>query len=72
MARRGDALPKATPLKAAPRLEQQIAFQLGISAESRAVAWLITKASAFWRDADALARFCHALMYSAAFFSSGA
>jgi putative endonuclease len=52
MARRGDGLPKAAPLKSAPRPEQQkrearpdkvVAFQLGISAESRAAAFLIAK-----------------------------
>lgn len=52
MARRGDGLPKAAPLKAAPRPERQkrearpsklVAFHLGISAESRAAAFLIAK-----------------------------
>ena len=52
MARRGDGLPKATPLKSAPRPERQkrearldkvVAFRLGISAESRAAAFLIAK-----------------------------
>jgi putative endonuclease len=52
MARRGDGPPKATPVKAAPRPERQkrearldkiVAFQLGISAESRAAALLIAK-----------------------------
>src|SRR6476646_8501588 len=37
-------LPKAAPVaKAAPRPERQVAFQLGISAESRAAALLIAK-----------------------------
>lgn len=44
MARRGDGLPRATPVaKSAPRPERQIAFQLGISAEGRAAAFLIAK-----------------------------
>jgi Uncharacterised protein family UPF0102 len=49
MARRGDGLPKAAPLKSAPRqkrearLDKVVAFQLGISAESRAAALLIAK-----------------------------
>jgi len=44
MARRGDGLPKAAPVaKRAPRPERQIACQLGISAESRAAAFLIAK-----------------------------
>ncbi len=44
MARRsGPRLPKAAPLKAAPRPERQIAFHTGISAESRAAAFLIAK-----------------------------
>src|ERR1041385_9480617 len=43
MARRGDRLPKAAPLKAAPRPERQVAFHLGISAESRAAAFLVAK-----------------------------
>jgi putative endonuclease len=52
MARRGDGLPKATPLKSVPQPERQkrearpdkvVAFQLGISAESRAAAFLIAK-----------------------------
>ena len=43
MARRGDGLPRAAPVKAPPRPERQIAFQLGISAESRAAALLIAK-----------------------------
>src|SRR6185503_18926745 len=41
---RKSRLPKAAPVaKAAPRPERQIAFQLGISAESRAAAFLIAK-----------------------------
>jgi len=41
---RKSGLPKATPVaKAAPRPERQVAFQLGISAESRAAALLIAK-----------------------------
>ena len=44
MARRPDrGLPKAKPVARAPRPERQIAFQLGISAESRAAAFLIAK-----------------------------
>jgi putative endonuclease len=44
MARRPDrGLPKATPVARAPRPERQVAFQLGISAESRAAAYLIAK-----------------------------
>ncbi|HZQ13049.1 MAG TPA: YraN family protein [Pseudolabrys sp.] len=43
MARRGDGLPKAAPLKPAPRPERQLAFHLGLSAESRAAALLIAK-----------------------------
>ncbi len=44
MARRsGPRLPKAAPSKAAPRPERQIAFRTGISAESRAAAFLIAK-----------------------------
>ena len=44
MARRTDPrLPKATALARTPRPERQIAFQLGISAESRAAAFLIAK-----------------------------
>jgi putative endonuclease len=41
---RKSGLPKAAPVaKAAPRPERQVAFQLGISAESRAAALLIAK-----------------------------
>lgn len=36
-------LPRATPLKAAPRPERQAAFRVGISAESRAAAFLVAK-----------------------------
>jgi putative endonuclease len=44
MARRADRdLPKAAPVARAPRPERQLAFQLGISAESRAAAFLIAK-----------------------------
>ena len=43
MARRGDSLPKAAPIKAAPRPARQVAFALGLSAESRAAAFLIAK-----------------------------
>jgi len=44
MARRTDrGVPKATPVARGPRPERQIAFQLGISAESRAAAFLIAK-----------------------------
>jgi putative endonuclease len=44
MARRADSdLPKATPVARAPRPERQVAFQLGLSAESRAAAFLIAK-----------------------------
>ena len=44
MARRADrGLPKATPVAPAPRPERQVAFQLGISAESRAAAYLVAK-----------------------------
>jgi putative endonuclease len=44
MARRADGdLPKATPVAPAPRPERQVAFQLGLSAESRAAAFLIAK-----------------------------
>ena len=43
MARRDDGVPKAAPLKGAPRPERQLAFRLGISAESRAAAFLIAK-----------------------------
>jgi putative endonuclease len=47
MARRNDGrrgLPKAVPVsKAAPRPERQLAFRVGISAESRAAAFLIAK-----------------------------
>ena len=44
MARRGDGRPRAMPVaKPPPRPERQIAFQLGISAESRAAAFLIAK-----------------------------
>jgi len=53
MARRGDGLPRATPLaRSAPRptrqkrearLDKVVAFHLGISAESRAAAFLIAK-----------------------------
>jgi len=43
MARRDDrGLPKPKPV-AAPRPERQVAFALGLSAESRAAAWLIAK-----------------------------
>ena len=42
MARDSRGAPKASPV-AAPRPERQIAFQLGISAESRAAALLIAK-----------------------------
>jgi len=42
MARRDDRLPKPTPV-AAPRPERQVAFALGLSAESRAAALLIAK-----------------------------
>ncbi len=38
-----DGLPRASPLKPTPRPERQPAFQLGISAESRAAAFLIAK-----------------------------
>src|SRR6185503_14076184 len=41
---RKSRLPKAAPVaKAAPRPQRQVAFQLGISAESRAAALLIAK-----------------------------
>ena len=41
---RKSGLPKAAPVaKAAPRPQRQVAFQLGISAESRAAALLIAK-----------------------------
>jgi putative endonuclease len=44
MARRADGdLPKAAPVARAPRPERQVAFQLGLSAESRAAAFLIAK-----------------------------
>ncbi|MEJ2377167.1 MAG: YraN family protein [Pseudolabrys sp.] len=44
MARRADReLPKAKPVVRAPRRERQVAFQLGISAESRAAAWLVAR-----------------------------
>jgi putative endonuclease len=47
MARRNDGrrgAPKPVPLaKPAPRLERQLAFRVGISAESRAAAFLIAK-----------------------------
>lgn len=47
MARRNDGtrgLPKAAPVsKAAPRPERQLAFRVGISAESRAAAFLVAK-----------------------------
>jgi putative endonuclease len=44
MARRTDRnFPKATPVARAPHPERQLAFQLGISAESRAAAFLIAK-----------------------------
>jgi putative endonuclease len=43
MARDDRRPPKATPLGKPPRPERQIAFQLGISAESRAAALLIAK-----------------------------
>jgi len=43
VARRNDNLPKAAPLRAAPRPERQVAFALGLSAESRAAAFLIAK-----------------------------
>jgi putative endonuclease len=43
MARRGSGPPKAAPLKPAPQPERQIAFHLGISAESRGAAFLIAK-----------------------------
>ena len=44
MARRGDSLPKARPVaRAAPQASRQVAFHLGISAESRAAAFLIAK-----------------------------
>jgi putative endonuclease len=36
-------LPNASPLKPAPRPERQLAFRLGLSAESRAAALLIAK-----------------------------
>ena len=39
------------PLKPPPRPERVAAFGFGISAESRAAAWLIGKAIAFWRGA---------------------
>jgi putative endonuclease len=41
MPRRNDRLPGAEPL--APRPERQVAFRLGLSAESRAAAFLIAK-----------------------------
>ncbi len=44
MARRPDrGPPKAAPVARAPRPERQVAFQLGISAETRAAAFLIAK-----------------------------
>jgi putative endonuclease len=44
MARRGDGLPKAAPLAKAPPSPQRVAaFRVGISAESRAAAFLIAK-----------------------------
>ena len=44
MARRDDrGLPKPRPVAGAPRPERQIAFALGLSAESRAAALLIAK-----------------------------
>jgi len=44
MTRRTDrSLPKAKPVARAPRPERQLAFQLGLSAESRAAAFLIAK-----------------------------
>lgn len=44
MVRRGDRnLPKGTPVAHAPRPERQVAFHLGISAESRAAAYLIAR-----------------------------
>lgn len=44
MARRDDrGLPKPTPVSGAPRPDRQVAFALGISAESRAAALLIAK-----------------------------
>jgi putative endonuclease len=41
--RSGTHLPKPAPVKAAPRPERQLAFKVGISAESRAAAFLIAK-----------------------------
>ena len=46
MARRADGAggpPRAKPIKPAPRPEKQAAFRVGISAESRAAAFLIAK-----------------------------
>ncbi len=44
MPRRSDRdLPKAAPIAHAPRPERQVAFQLGLSAESRAAAWLVAR-----------------------------
>ena len=43
MPRRDNGLPRATPLKPAPRPERIAAFRVGISAESRAAALLIAK-----------------------------
>jgi putative endonuclease len=36
-------LPRAAPVKPAPRPQRQLAFRLGISAESRAAAYLLAK-----------------------------
>jgi putative endonuclease len=72
MTRRGDSLPKATPLsKSAPRSERQLAFQLGLSAESRAAAFLIAKGFRIlarrWRspagEIDIVARRRHLLIF---------
>jgi putative endonuclease len=64
--------PKAQPLsKAPPRPERQVAFNLGISAESRAAAFLIAKGfrilSRRWRspvgEIDIVARRRHLLIF---------
>jgi putative endonuclease len=80
MTRRGDGLPRAEAVKAAPRPERQkrelrpsklVAFHLGISAESRAAAFLIAKGFRIlaqrWRspvgEIDIVARRRHLLVF---------
>jgi putative endonuclease len=71
MARRSDRLPRAAPVASAPRVERQAAFRVGISAESRAAAFLIAKGFRIlarrWKspvgEIDIIARRRHLLVF---------